>query len=317
MLILHSHGGLVQLNGDANHVFGAEAHRGNSRDLRSRRRCNYRISTIIRNLTQSASIAASREHQDVARNCSTAVSCAALNTGIQPETVASQRMSVDDSRIDIKAKGAPSIARRRINHVIRERLGTIPGKHHGRLALIIRRRVNMPVEILARVPGCIGVVLEITFNSAGSISVGVVSLSEGLVYLLLSWHNALPSRLVSIMITHKPTAQVGSINRDLSVGNAEVRGIHTLVDELLRELLFEVEERSRIIGRNIHCDVHLWRGVGADIDGVGLASAKRQRGEPPPPRTRSTLRKQARTPLPFLFAMCIFYHQSLRLLIHD
>lgn len=89
-----------------------------------------------------------------------------------------------------------------------------------------------------------------------------------------------------------------------------------MINKLLGKFLLKLQESSRIVARKAYRDVHFWRGVGADVDSVGLASAKRQRGEPPP-RTRSALKKQARMPLPFLFAMSIYNHQSLRLLIHD
>ena len=84
------------------------------------------------------------------------------------------------------------------------------------------------------------------------------------------------------MAVHIPTIKIARIDRYSRVGDAEGRGIHALIDELLRKLFLKIQEGSRIIGGHAHRDVHLRRGVGADVDGVGLASAKRQRGDPPP-----------------------------------
>ena len=105
------------------------------------------------------------------------------------------------------------------------------------------------------------------------------------------------------MAVHIPTIKIARVDRHSRVGNTEGRRIHTLVDELLRKLFLKVQERSRIVGGHAYRDVHLRRGVGADVDGVGLASTKRQRGEPPPPGQEARLGNKRERLCPF-FSQC-------------
>lgn len=107
------------------------------------------------------------------------------------------------------------------------------------------------------------------------------------------------------MAVHIPTIKIARVDRHSRVGNTEGRRIHALVDELLRKLFLKVQERSRIVGGHAYRDVHLRGGVGADVDGVSLASAKRQRGEPPPPGQEARLGNKRERPCPF-FSQCAF-----------
>ena len=111
--------------------------------------------------------------------------------------------------------------------------------------------------------------------------------------------------LIPVMAVHIPTIKIARVDRHSRVGNTEGRRIHALVDELLRKLFLKVQERSRIVGGHAYRDVHLWRGVGADIDGVSLTSAKRQRGEPPPPGQEARLGNKRECLCPF-FSQCAF-----------
>ncbi len=268
-LVLHGDVVLVELDGHANHVLGTEVHGRHRRDLGAGGGGQGGVGPHA-HLAQGAGVVAGREHEHVAGDR------VVLDAGVEPEAVAAQGVGVDDGGVDVKGEGTAGVARGRVDHVVAQGRRAVTGEHHGRLSLVVNGRVDVPVEVFAGVARGVGVVLEIAFNGAGAVGVGVVGLTEGLVGPLVGGHDAVIGGLVAIVVAHKPAAQVGGVDGDVGVGDAERRRVHALVDELLGELLLEVEEGAGIVRRDRHGDVDLGGGVGTHIDGpVGGAQRAR------------------------------------------
>ena len=88
------------------------------------------------------------------------------------------------------------------------------------------------------------------------------------------------------MIVHHPRTLIGGVDLGSSVGDAEIRGIHTLSNELLGQLCLEIQKRSGVICGERHSNVHFRRWVGTDIDSVSLLRVQEKVRDPPHPITR-------------------------------
>lgn len=178
-------------------------------------------------------------------------------------------MVVDNRCIEIEADIATHGVFGGIVHEVAKCGSAVAGKNHVGLAVIVIC-VSVRLEVLAFVYSSTATKhgRHMAHRTCRIRSVCLPERMGGLVAHAVAL-GIIDATAIVVIVDH-PSALVSGIDLGRSVGNTEIGWIHTLGNKLFCKLSPEVQESTRIVVGQRHCNVNLWSRVCTNVDCMGF-----------------------------------------------